>query len=106
MPSVQDLLIQYQASANDLAAKRAASVAARQTATDADAAVVQAEQANADATTAVKDGLAKAGATFIVNPDGSPQIEADGTIQVFEPDATTNGWHVTIAKPSSLAIPE
>lgn len=106
MPSVQDLLIQYQNASTDLAAKRAASAAARQSSADADAAVVQAEQANADATAAVKDGLAKAGATFIVNPDGSPQVEGDGTIQVFEPDATTNGWHVTIAKPSSLTIPQ
>jgi hypothetical protein len=106
MASIQDLLVQYQNSSIDLATKRATSATARQAATDADTAVAAAEKANADATAAVRDGLAKTGATFIVTSTGAPQVETDGTIQIFEPDSSTNGWRITIAKPSTLAIPE
>lgn len=104
MPTVHDLLVGYRDAQSTLDAARADATAKRQAATDADAAVAKAEAAVGQAMNAVKAGLTSAGASYIVKDDGSPQVEGDGTIQIFEPDATTNGWHVTVARPSNVNV--
>lgn len=104
MATVHDLLINYQNAQTALDAAKADQITKRQAATDADATVVADETAVTTSAEAVKTGLTSAGASFIVKEDGTPQVEPDGTIQIFEPDATTNGWHVTIAKPSNINI--
>lgn len=104
MATVHSLLVNYQTAQSDLEAAKADAASKRQASTEADANVAADEAAVATASAAVKSGLATAGATFVAKDDGTPQVEADGSIQIFEPDATTNGWHVTIAKPSNVDI--
>lgn len=102
--TLQDLLAKCQECTTALNDAEAAAASYRQASSDADTAVVQAKSNASAAVVAVKDGLAKAGPTFIVGADGKPRVEDDGTVRIFE--TSEDGWRVTVAKPSTLPIPE